>query len=138
MRREPSVSTTLAMITSQAFSLVNFRGPLIAALVSRGTQVYALAPDYDDDLKQRVAALGAHPVDCSMARAGLNPLRDLGDLWRLSRLLRRLAPDATLAFETPREVWREEADVTRLGLTLDLRREYGSTALFVTHVHAGG
>lgn len=49
-----------------------------------------------------------------------------------------LAPDATLAFETPREVWREEADVTRLGLTLDLRREYGSTALFVTHVHAGG
>ncbi|MEB2352514.1 MAG: glycosyltransferase family 4 protein [Burkholderiaceae bacterium] len=92
------MSTTLAMITSQAFSLVNFRGPLIAALVSRGTQVYALAPDYDDDLKQRVAALGAHPVDCSMARAGLNPLRDLGDLWRLSRLLRRLAPDATLAY----------------------------------------
>jgi len=91
-------TTTLAMITSQAFSLVNFRGPLIAALVSRGTRVYALAPDYDDDLKRRVAALGAHPVDCSMARAGLNPLRDLGDLWRLSRLLRRLAPDATLAY----------------------------------------
>lgn len=86
------------MITSQAFSLVNFRGPLIAALVSRGTRVYALAPDYDDDLKRRVTALGAHPVDCSMARAGLNPLRDLGDLWRLSRLLRRLAPDATLAY----------------------------------------
>lgn len=45
-----------------------------------------------------------------------------------------LAPGATLAFETPREVWRDPADVTRLGLVLDLRREYGSTALFVTHV----
>lgn len=42
-----------------------------------------------------------------------------------------LAPGATLAFETPREVWRDEADVTRLGLALELRREYGSTALFV-------
>jgi 16S rRNA (guanine966-N2)-methyltransferase len=45
-----------------------------------------------------------------------------------------LAPAATVAFETPREVWRDETDVTRHGLVLDLRREYGSTALFVTHV----
>lgn len=42
-----------------------------------------------------------------------------------------LAPTATLAFETPREVWRDEAELARLGLVIDLRREYGSTALFV-------
>ncbi len=89
---------SLALISSQAFSLVNFRGPLISALVARGTQVYALAPDFDEVLRKRVEALGAVPVDYSISRAGLNPLRDLVDLLVLARLLRRLRPEATLAY----------------------------------------
>lgn len=88
----------LAIISSQAFSIVNFRGPLIVELVRRGVTVYALAPDYDEGLRRRVAELGAIPVDYRLARAGVNPVRDAVAVWDLTRTLRRIAPDATLGY----------------------------------------
>jgi glycosyltransferase involved in cell wall biosynthesis len=88
----------LAIITTQAFSLGNFRGPLIRALTDRGIKVYALAPDYDDGSRTRVAELGAEPVHYRLSRAGMNPWRDLVDVFQFSRLLKRLAPDVTLAY----------------------------------------
>lgn len=90
--------TRLAVISNQAFSLVNFRGPLIRALTDVGVQVYALAPDYDADTRAGVVALGAQPVDYSLSRAGMNPLYDGLDVLRLVRLLRRLQPDVTLSY----------------------------------------
>jgi hypothetical protein len=88
---------SIAVISSQAFAIANFRGPLIRDLVARGVAVYALAPDYDDDIRAKVAGLGARPVDFSLSRAGLNPVRDLLDAVRLRAVLRSLAPDASLA-----------------------------------------
>lgn len=88
----------VAIISSQAFSLGNFRGPLIRELVARGVQVFALAPDYVPQTRDAVAALGAQPVAYRLERAGLRPLRDVIDTLRLLALLRRLRPDATLAY----------------------------------------
>lgn len=88
----------LAIITSQAFSLVNFRGSLIRDLVAQGIEVYALAPDHDDELRGRLRELGAVPVDYSLSRTGMNPLRDWMDVLHLRRKLREIAPDATLAY----------------------------------------
>lgn len=88
----------LAIISNQAFSLVNFRGYLIRELVAAGVEVYALAPDYDDRFRGEVRSLGAVPVDFSLARVGMNPLRDGLDLLRLTNLLRRIRPDATLGY----------------------------------------
>lgn len=87
---------SIAIISIQAFSLVNFRGPLIRALTDRGVCVYALAPDFDNELRTRVSQLGAEPVDFSLSRTGMNPLKDAADIYRLSQLLRRLAPGMTL------------------------------------------
>ncbi|MDX5299673.1 MAG: glycosyltransferase family 1 protein, partial [Gammaproteobacteria bacterium] len=78
--------------------MVNFRGPLIQDLVAKGVRVYALAPDYSPKLRARVASLGAEPVDYSLQRTGMNPLKDLRDLMGLVRVLRRLAPDATFGY----------------------------------------
>jgi glycosyltransferase involved in cell wall biosynthesis len=89
---------SLAMVTSEAYSLSNFRGPLIRELVARGVTVYALAPDFRDDTRAAVSRHGAIPVDISLNRAGLHPLRDLADLARLTGSLRRLRPDAVLAY----------------------------------------
>jgi len=88
----------IALITSQAFSLVNFRGPLIRDLITAGLSVYALAPDYDEQLRQQIHDLGAIPVDYSLSRAGMNPLQDLHGLLSLWRTLRRIQPDITLAY----------------------------------------
>lgn len=89
---------TLAIISNQAFSLVNFRGSLIRYLAGKGVRVYALAPDYDESLRTRVRECGAEPVDFSLARAGMNPGRDCLDACRLAMLLRRLRPDVTLGY----------------------------------------
>jgi glycosyltransferase involved in cell wall biosynthesis len=89
---------TLVIISHQAFSLVNFRGPLIADLVSENIRVYALAPDYDDELRKQMLVLGALPIDFCLARAGMNPWRDFVDMFKLVVLLRSLHPDVTLGY----------------------------------------
>lgn len=89
---------SLAVIANQAFSIVNFRGPMIEAIVAAGVRVHALAPDYDEATRAAVRALGAEPVDISLDRAGMRPLRDLRDALRLRRQLVRLKPDATFAY----------------------------------------
>jgi len=88
----------LALITSQAFSLANFRGPLITALAAKGVEVLAIAPDFDEEMRVAVRALGARPIDCSLSRTGMNPLRDGIDMLSLALLLRRLRPDVSLGY----------------------------------------
>jgi len=75
-----------------------FRGHLIGELVSRQLPVYVLAPDYDVYTRTQVASLGAEPVDVSLQRTGLNPLRDGVDLFRLAAKLRRLGAGAEFSF----------------------------------------
>ncbi|MDD2661789.1 MAG: glycosyltransferase family 4 protein [Methylococcales bacterium] len=89
---------TLAIISSQAFSLVNFRGRLIADLVAQGDRVYALAPDYTEDLRAQVRALGAMPVAFELTRTGMSPWHDLLSMVKLTLLLRQLKPDVTLSY----------------------------------------
>lgn len=92
------VGPRVALITSQAFSLVNFRESLIREMVARGCTVFALAPDFDAALREGVARLGATPVDISMSRATVSPLRDSGDVARLASTLRGLKLDVTLSY----------------------------------------
>lgn len=87
-----------ALISNQAFSLLNFRGPLICEMVTMGMTVFALAPDYDEETRKKVSALGALPVDCHFSRTGMNPFKDVFDTLRLVLLLRRLKPDVTIGY----------------------------------------
>lgn len=88
----------LALITSQAISLLNFRGPLIAEMVARGVEVFAIAPDFDDQVRKSVSAIGAVPIDCRFSRTGINPLYDLVAVLRLARVLRRVEVDVVLGY----------------------------------------
>lgn len=88
----------LVMITSQGFSLANFRGPLIRSIIARGWEVYAVAPDYDEETRAAVHALGAKAVDYSLSRTGMNPIADLRDMFRLALLLRSLKADVVLGY----------------------------------------
>lgn len=89
---------TLALISSHAPSLAYFRGPLIRALRNRGIRVLALAPNYDEATRLAVLEWGGTPVDCPMNRAGMNPLRDIWNGWRLARQLRSLRPNIVVNY----------------------------------------
>jgi glycosyltransferase involved in cell wall biosynthesis len=89
---------SIAIIANGAFSIHNFRGPLIRSLVSAGVKVHALAPDYDDVSRATIRALGAEPIDISLDRTGMRPFRDLLDAGRIRLVLRRLRPDAVFSY----------------------------------------
>lgn len=89
---------SFAIIGNQAFSLLNFRSPLIRDIVSRGYIVYALAPDFDESTEEQVRQIGAVPISISLSRTGLNPARDLRDVVKLTRVLARLQPETVLSF----------------------------------------
>ena len=95
---DPKPIASIALISSNGPSLANFRGPLIAALVSSGVRVWALAPDLDDRTRRALREIGAEPVDISLDRTGLRPVRDALDLIRLRKTLRRLRPDAVFSY----------------------------------------
>ncbi len=89
---------SLALITSHAPSLIQFRAQMIRELIKRNVQVFAIAPNYEDEIRNEVKSLGAIPIDCPIERAGMNPIRDLINTWKLMRLLRRLKPDISLGY----------------------------------------
>ncbi|MGZ8329004.1 MAG: glycosyltransferase family 4 protein [Allosphingosinicella sp.] len=86
------------LLGSYAPSLINFRGPLIAALVERGHEVFAAAPDIDSDIAAKLVALGAIPVPVVLARTSLDPLATWRSGRQLRALVRRIAPDVMIAY----------------------------------------
>ena len=48
----------IIVVASLAYSLVNFRGQLLAAMVAAGHQVVACAPDDDAEAQAALAKLG--------------------------------------------------------------------------------
>lgn len=88
----------LALITSQAFSIANFRAPLIREWISRGATVIAFAPDFDDYTRRVVEDLGAEPVDIKLSRTGVDPLLDVRDTLWLARTLRDQRIDVTFSY----------------------------------------
>lgn len=87
-----------AMIGNQAFSMLNFRSSLIAALVARNIELFALAPDYTDAQRAQIRRLGAEPVDYRMQRNGLNPVQDATTLLSLAAALRSIDPEFVLSY----------------------------------------
>src|SRR6478672_1053220 len=58
--------------------LINFRGPLIKALLAAGHQVVAGVNDADEDVKETLASWGVGLRLLQIDRAGMNPLSE----WR--------------------------------------------------------
>lgn len=88
---------SIALISNQAFSQLNFRGTMIRDMVKRGIKVYVLAPDYSSRLRRKAQALGAYPINISMDRIGVNPIIDIKDLFLLTGILKDIKPDAVLS-----------------------------------------
>lgn len=87
-----------AIVGNSATPMTNFRGPLIAQISGMGHTLYALAPDFDDNGRAIVRALGAEAVDYPLARTGLNPVSDIADARALRAILKALKLDGVLCF----------------------------------------
>lgn len=91
-------SRRVAILSNHAFSVVNFRLPLMRDIAARGHQVFALAPDFDAETVAALAADGITALPVSLSRTGLNPVTDLRDLIAMVRALKPLQLDTVLSF----------------------------------------
>ncbi|PWL32312.1 glycosyltransferase family 4 protein [uncultured Roseivirga sp.] len=85
------------LIGGFASSLINFRGPLLKRLV-QDFEVFAAAPYIDDDIREKVEAIGANCISTEFERTGLNPAKDLKALLKFRKQIKEIAPDYVLAY----------------------------------------
>ncbi|UYO00432.1 MAG: glycosyltransferase family 4 protein [Devosia sp.] len=86
------------IIANDAFSLLNFRAPLIRAVLARGWRVTALAPNFSDDQRRILTDMDVAAEDYPLNRTGMNPIADIGTVLALARILRRLKADRVFSF----------------------------------------
>jgi glycosyltransferase involved in cell wall biosynthesis len=87
----------VALVTNTGWSMVRYRGELIAGLLERGWEVSAIA-DFSDRDVAHLRDLGVKPVRLQVEAASRSPLEDLRYLGRLVRALRALRPDVVHNF----------------------------------------
>ncbi len=88
----------ILVLASLAYSLVNFRKALLAAMVEAGHEVVACAPEDDADVRETLAAMGIRYRRVAMQRANRNPIADLRTFAGYARLIREERPDIVLAY----------------------------------------
>ena len=88
----------ILVIGGIARSLVNFRRPLLKAMVDAGHEVLAASGVGSDDLIAELREMGVRFFPVPLSRAGLNPYADLKTLLALRRLIRAEKPDRVLAY----------------------------------------
>lgn len=86
------------VLSSLAFSLINFRGKLLEELRDAGHEVVAVAPDDDLEVRRKLQDIGVGFRTVAMARTGLNALADLRTIRDYVRLLRSERPDVVIAY----------------------------------------
>jgi len=95
---EPARPQRVVLFGSFAPSLTLFRGRLIEAMVARGHQVFALAPDMAPDIVADLKALGATPRTVPLGRTSLDPFEANRSAGAIADLFAELRPDIVLAY----------------------------------------
>jgi glycosyltransferase involved in cell wall biosynthesis len=137
------------MIASLADSLINFRGPLIAAIQARGLQVHVAAPDLpaSNPIRHQLEIQGLVVHSIPMLRTGTNPLADLQTLWCLWRTMRQVRPDYVMGYTVKPVIYgslaawlagvpRRFALITGLGYTFLGGRQRGRLQALVQRLYA--
>lgn len=86
----------ILVIANTAWYLANFRLGLCQAMRESGFDVIAAAPD--DNHVRRLVNAGIIFMPVPMDSGGTNPIKDIGLLWRLVRLLRSQKPAVCLSY----------------------------------------
>ena len=90
------IQPKIIFVANTSWYLYNFRLPLLKELVSRGYQVFALAP-YDSYVK-KLEEHGINHINIRITRSSLNPFADLKLLKHFLTIYRKYKPDIVQHF----------------------------------------
>ena len=78
----------ILIVASLSHSLIHFRGDFIKSLIKSGFNVYTAAPDYDEDVHDKLINIGANPIEFNLNRTGLNPIKDFKSILELKSIIK--------------------------------------------------
>lgn len=96
---------TILLNGSYAPSLLNFRGPLICALIAAGYQVHVSAPHISDEIRGQLEQWGATAHDVPLVRTGLNPFSDLSYFLCLRALIDTIKAERVIGYTIKPSIW---------------------------------
>ena len=99
------------LVASYGPSLLNFRGPLIAALGDAGHEVHVAAPDLNKELQGGLERLGARVHDTPLNRQGTGLFSDLKYIKKLTVLYRAIQPGIVITYTIKPNIWGALAGV---------------------------
>lgn len=91
-----SISMRILITVNTSWNVVNFRMPIVEALLSAGHEVVVLSPA--DRSSLAIEKAGARHIHFSMDRAGMNPLKETTGFLRFIGLLKKINPDVVLSY----------------------------------------
>lgn len=94
--RNPAPPPVAVLAANSAWNILNFRRPLVEALVAAGWRVIALAPE--DGNSSGIRSLGAEFIPIAVDSSGTSPVRDARLVFDYWRVLRSIRPSALLGF----------------------------------------
>ena len=86
-------------------SLINFRGPLLQAMLAKGHEVIACTGEPREDVTAKLREWGVKFVPVAIYRSGMRPWQDMRTCWELWRLLKKIQPDVVLAYTIKPVIW---------------------------------
>jgi glycosyltransferase involved in cell wall biosynthesis len=103
----PQSSNKLRILVfgGRADTLINFRGPLIRALLAAGHEVSAVAGEHDTTSAATLAAWGVDLHIVPLSRAGLNPAADIRAVLAIVRVIRMVRPDIFFSYQIKPSVY---------------------------------
>ena len=101
------MTVKIFVLASDAPSLVNFRGPLLTALMAAGHSVSVAAPMLlpESPTARTLKKMGIPSYDFSLSRTGMNPVADFAMAVSLFRLMRKIRPDVVLSYTIKPVIW---------------------------------
>lgn len=137
------------LIASFPDSLLQFRGPLIEALLAKGQQVHVAAPNLplESPLREKLEAKGVQVHEIPLSRTGTNPVADVLLTLYLIRLIREIRPCRVLGYTIKPVIygtlaaWMAKVPkrfslITGLGYTFQGKGERELLRLFVRKMYA--
>lgn len=79
-------------------SLINFRGPLLKAMIAEGHQVFAAAPSDNENVAQDLTEMGVTYTPVAINRTGMNPLSDMRTVFEIWKTVRSIKPDKVICY----------------------------------------
>ena len=86
----------ILITANAAWNVVNFRRPIVEAMIADGHSVTVLAPR--DDSVTTLESLGCRFLPLEMSVKGLNPLQDIKLIGRMRKVFRAEQPDAIFSY----------------------------------------